>query len=228
MIKKFLAAFTTQVFTYLFTNIFSKKHKSIAFYKYSISWLKWIANYFLYFTLWLITKVMFILSSISSSLEFWSVNHTSIYENSWLNAFKNIYFLGEISSNWPRDFLGIDSYKTLESCWQPLSTKLQWTNTTSVFSKLGTFSIFLSLVILFLLLARNFIFSGVKSLRWYPFFISNVILFSIWFQYILIERLSVFPPCFFLRYIQNNLEYLIQNMIHQIIKILHSLSELIF
>ena len=28
------------------------------------------------------TKVMFILSSISSGLEFWSVKHTSVYENS--------------------------------------------------------------------------------------------------------------------------------------------------
>ena len=33
---------------------------------------------------------MFILSSISSGLEFWSVNHTSIYENSELRVFKNI------------------------------------------------------------------------------------------------------------------------------------------
>ena len=33
---------------------------------------------------------MFILSSISSGLEFWSVNHTSIYENSELKVFNNI------------------------------------------------------------------------------------------------------------------------------------------
>ena len=36
---------------------------------------------------------MFILSSISSGLEFWSVNHTSIYENSELKVFNNIKFL---------------------------------------------------------------------------------------------------------------------------------------
>ena len=35
---------------------------------------------------------MFILSSISSGLEFWSVNHTSIYANSESKAFKNISF----------------------------------------------------------------------------------------------------------------------------------------
>ena len=35
---------------------------------------------------------MFILSFISSNLEFWSVSHTSVYENSELNVFKNIIF----------------------------------------------------------------------------------------------------------------------------------------
>ena len=60
---------------------------------------------------------MFILSSISSGLEFWSVNHTSIYENSELNVFKNIKVLGEISSNRPNKLLGINVYKTLKSCW---------------------------------------------------------------------------------------------------------------
>ena len=36
---------------------------------------------------------MFILSSISSGLAIWSVNHTSIYENSESNVFENIKFL---------------------------------------------------------------------------------------------------------------------------------------
>ena len=35
---------------------------------------------------------MFVLSSIASVLEFLSVNHTSIYENSKLKVFKNIKF----------------------------------------------------------------------------------------------------------------------------------------
>ena len=56
---------------------------------------------------------MFLLSSISSSLEFWSVNHISIYENSELKVFKNIKILGEISNNWPNDLLGTKVYKTL-------------------------------------------------------------------------------------------------------------------
>ena len=57
---------------------------------------------------------MFILSSISEGLEFWAVNHTSIYENSELNVFEMISFLGEISSNWPKDLLGTSICKTLE------------------------------------------------------------------------------------------------------------------
>ena len=43
--------------------------------------------------------VMFILSSVQSGLEFWSVNHALIYENSESKVFKNIKFLGEMSSN---------------------------------------------------------------------------------------------------------------------------------
>ena len=42
---------------------------------------------------------MFILSSTSSGLEFSSVNHTSMYENSGLKVFKNIEFLRDISNN---------------------------------------------------------------------------------------------------------------------------------
>ena len=36
---------------------------------------------------------MFILSSVSRGLKFWSENHTSIYENSESNVFKKINFL---------------------------------------------------------------------------------------------------------------------------------------
>ena len=60
---------------------------------------------------------MYILSAISKGLEFWSVNHTSIYENSESKVFKNIQFLCEISNNWPNDLLGINVYKTIEFCW---------------------------------------------------------------------------------------------------------------
>ena len=55
---------------------------------------------------------MFILSSISSGLNFWSVNHTSVNENSELRVFKNIKVLGKISSNLPNDSLRTNVYKT--------------------------------------------------------------------------------------------------------------------
>ena len=60
---------------------------------------------------------MYILSSTSSGLEFWSENYTSMYENSELKVFDNTKFLGEISSNWLNDLSGTNVYKTLGSCW---------------------------------------------------------------------------------------------------------------
>ena len=45
------------------------------------------------------TKILFNLSSISSSFEFLSVNQTSIYENSESNAFEYLNFFSEISYN---------------------------------------------------------------------------------------------------------------------------------
>ena len=71
---------------------------------------------FVFVTHQLISKVIFILSNVSSGLEFWLVNHASIYENSKLNVLKNIKLFGEISNNWPNDLSGLSVYKTLESC----------------------------------------------------------------------------------------------------------------
>ena len=42
---------------------------------------------------------MLILSSISSGLELFSVNHSSIYENCELNVSQNITFLGQTAIN---------------------------------------------------------------------------------------------------------------------------------
>ena len=53
---------------------------------------------------------------VSSDLESWSVNHTSIYENSGLKVLKNIKFLGEIFNNWPNNLLETNVYMTHESC----------------------------------------------------------------------------------------------------------------
>ena len=74
---------------------------------------------------------------------------------------------------------------------------LQWTNTTSVISRGGTFSLFLSLVILLLVFPSNLVVSGVNNPKLYPSLISNVTLFSILFIYICTDGLSVFSPCFF-------------------------------
>ena len=67
--------------------------------------------------LFLITKVKFILSSISNGWLFWSVNHTLMVWNSELNVFKNIWFAGEISYKLPNGLFGTKVYKTLASCW---------------------------------------------------------------------------------------------------------------
>ena len=55
---------------------------------------------------------MSILSSISSKLEFWPVNHTSIYETFEWRVFKSIKYFGEISNNLPIDLFGTNLYKT--------------------------------------------------------------------------------------------------------------------
>ena len=51
----------------------------------------------------MITRLISIWSSICSGLEFWSVNDSSVYENSESKVFKNIKFLVEIFHNWPND-----------------------------------------------------------------------------------------------------------------------------
>ena len=52
---------------------------------------------------------MFVLSSISSGLEF--------YKNSEWQLFENIISFDEIFNNWPNDVLGTNVYETVESCW---------------------------------------------------------------------------------------------------------------
>ena len=57
---------------------------------------------------------MLVLSCIISGLEFWLVNHTSIFENSDSKGFENAKVLGKTSNNWAKDLLGINVYKTAE------------------------------------------------------------------------------------------------------------------
>ena len=86
----------------------------------------------------------------------------------WAKTFLEDMVFGEISNKLPNGLLGTNVYKTLESCWLSLSTLLQWANTISVISKCGTFSPFLSLIILFSVFPKNLIVSGAKSSRYYP------------------------------------------------------------
>ena len=56
---------------------------------------------------------MFIISGISRGLEFWSVNHTSIYKNSKLKVLKIQNILLKHLINWPNDSLGTNLHKLL-------------------------------------------------------------------------------------------------------------------
>ena len=60
-------------------------------------------------------KVEYILSSVSTGRLFWSVNHTSLFENSELNVFEKIEFVGEISNKLPNGLLGTNAYEILKS-----------------------------------------------------------------------------------------------------------------
>ena len=87
---------------------------------------------------------MLVLSCIISGLEFWLVNHTSIFENSDSKGLENAKVLGKTSNNWAKDLLGINVYKTAEYWKKILLAILQWTSTTSVISKWGKISPFSS------------------------------------------------------------------------------------
>ena len=58
-----------------------------------------------------------ILSSIFWGLEFWSVNHSPIYENSESIFLKNKEFLGEIYVTDQKGLLGANADKSLELHW---------------------------------------------------------------------------------------------------------------
>ena len=107
---------------------------------------------------------MFILSFISRGLEFWSVNHTTVYESSKSKFFKITKFLGE-------NILIIDQMIYCEQMYTRLLNYVDnhyWKYYNGlillVISKRGTFAPFPSLVILLLVLPCNSIVSGTKSL----------------------------------------------------------------
>ena len=81
------------------------------FQRYSISKFNRKKCHVLFITNQLIIKVIFVSYSISSGVELWSVNNTSINENSALNFFEKMIFLGVISNIWPNDLFEIDVKK---------------------------------------------------------------------------------------------------------------------
>ena len=87
-VKKLLSIFTAQIFVLnfaqAFAHVFCKGQESIVFDIDSICRINWKCYYI---TLSLITKVKFILYSISRGLEFWSVDHKSMYGNSGTRCF---------------------------------------------------------------------------------------------------------------------------------------------
>ena len=124
----------------------------------SISELSWISHFISIHQL--ISKVKFILSSISSGWIFWSVNYTSIYENAEWMLLKNINFDGK--SNCPNGLLE-EMCTTFLIC---VLTRFHWTSIASVISSNDMFSPFLSLAILLAVLSSNYIDLGVDMANW--------------------------------------------------------------
>ena len=148
---------------------------------------------YIFYQYYLMKKVIFILSSISSGLKFWAVNHILLYENSELNVFRNMKSVDKISYNWPNDLFQTDVYKTLESFWQSM---LQWSNISSLISRWGTFPPLLSLVILFSVFTTNVTVSSIRNSRENQVLILNVILFSVLFHIFELEHNSKYSVIF--------------------------------
>ena len=64
-----------------------------------------------------IISVIFTLSSISSGLLFWSVNHNWIDCNPALVVFSIVNKWGKIEINWPNCLLGTKVNNSLDACW---------------------------------------------------------------------------------------------------------------
>ena len=129
-------------------------------------------TYFMYFgSVEYLIFIIFTYTSISSGLLLWSVNHTWMDWNHGLVVFSIIDTWGEIVINWLNCLLGTKINNTLDTCWQPLLTKLQCTKKTSADSSFGASSPSLSLTTSFIVLAGDFIvLSGDSSSSLYPAF----------------------------------------------------------
>lgn len=68
---------------------------------------------YIYFLRQLITKLKFIIPSISIGWKPWSVNNTSMNDNSKLIVLKKINFGGEILSRYTNDLSEINAHKLI-------------------------------------------------------------------------------------------------------------------
>ena len=108
MIKKFLTAFTKQIFTDNFINIFShafRKNKN----RLLLTNIQSLGSIYYLFLYQLKTKIKFSLSSISSGLEFRYESYTGLYKTE-LIVFKNIKCAGEMLSNLSNDCFQIKGF----------------------------------------------------------------------------------------------------------------------
>ena len=127
----------------------------------------------------LMTIVKFALSSISNDWLFWSVNHTLISSYSELNVLKGYDLLEKFLISyqtvyWKQTYIIRTQYSWI--LFRTVINNITMNYTISVIARCGTFSLLLSLAILFSVLPSSFIVSGVKSSMLYPFLILNVTL----------------------------------------------------
>ena len=141
------------IFTKTVFSCFLEKAKKNNLFKIFHIYVELNSESFLCFSLYWITKIIFILSFVSSGLEFSSVNDTLIYENSKLKVFKRFWVKFQTFDQ--RIYQG-QMYKT---SW------ILWINTTLAIFEQSKFWPFSSWVILPFVLSSNFMTSGIKNWR---------------------------------------------------------------
>ena len=88
--------------------------KAITLNIFSILWLSGISQFY---NIYPIIRVTSTLSSVSRSLLFWSVKHTSMDENSGFVVFSIVNEWGDILINWSNYLFRTKVNNTLDACW---------------------------------------------------------------------------------------------------------------
>ena len=148
------------IFSRIYHQILLQTTKTVSFDVFYVFWFYWICHFYHTYP---VINVIFTLSSISSGLLFWSVNHTWMDWNSKLVVFSIFNEWGKIVINWLNCLLRTKVNNTLDVYWQLLLNKLQCSKTTSADSSFGTFFPSLSLSTPFFVLPNSLIVSGVNN-----------------------------------------------------------------